>query len=131
MSRDDSAKADVGFPVQVLYGSETGTAEDVAEKVCSLLALADIPCQMNALDDINYSYLFSPTGPHVTAICIISTTGDGKPPVNMREFWKYLLQKKLGPQTLTNVQFAMFGLGDSSYDKYNAAARYLYILLFV
>ena len=116
-----SAAADA---VHVLYGSETGTAEDIAEKVCSLLTLAAIPCQMNALDDINYTELFTATADPITVIFIISTTGDGKPPVNMRRCWKYLLQKKLGAGTLGSMRFALFGLGDSSYDKYNAAARY-------
>lgn len=108
--------------VNVLYGSETGTAEDVAEKVCVHLERAGQAARMDALDDIDFSQLADSPLP-VTAVFVVSTTGDGVAPSNMRTFWNYIRQRSLPAHKLRHVHFAIFGLGDSSYEHYNAAAR--------
>lgn len=46
----------------------------------------------------------------------------GDPPDNMRRFWKLLLRKSLPPDSLAGVHYAVFGLGDSGYVKYNVRA---------
>ena len=51
----------------------------------------------------------------------------GKVPQNMSVSWRFLLQRNLPP--LPNLQFAVFGFGDSSYEKFNAAARKLFTRL--
>lgn len=38
-------------------------------------------------------------------------------PSNATAFWKSLLRKKLPPTCLSQLQFTIFGLGDSSYPK--------------
>ncbi|KAG8077822.1 hypothetical protein GUJ93_ZPchr0007g4101 [Zizania palustris] len=43
----------------------------------------------------------------------------------MKGFWRYLLQKKLGARWLEGVGYAVFGLGDSGYQKYNFPAKKL------
>ena len=50
-------------------------------------------------------------------ICVYTAQGD--PPENMRRFWRMLLRKSLSPGCLAGLQFAVFGLGDSNYPKYN------------
>lgn len=45
----------------------------------------------------------------------------GDPPDNMRKFWKLLLRKNLPPNVLSGVSYAVFGLGDSGYVKYNVS----------
>ena len=57
---------------------------------------------------------------------ITSTTGQGDPPDNMRNFWRFLLRRSLPSNSLQNMKYAVFGLGDSSYPKYNTCARKLY-----
>lgn len=54
---------------------------------------------------------------------MVSTTGQGDLPANATIFWKSLLRKKLPTHCLSQVDFALFGLGDSSYEKFNWAAR--------
>ncbi|KAJ1625932.1 flavoprotein-like protein, partial [Pavlovales sp. CCMP2436] len=58
-------------------------------------------------------------------VAICSTTGQGEPPDNMRGFWQFLRRRDLPPGALGGVQHACFGLGDSSYPKFNVAARRL------
>ncbi len=48
------------------------------------------------------------------------TTGDV--PDNMKEFWTFMLRKDLPANSLQNLRYAVFGLGDSSYTKFNAVA---------
>lgn len=43
----------------------------------------------------------------------------GDPPDNMRRFWKLLLRKNLPANILAGTNYAVFGLGDSGYVKYN------------
>ncbi|XP_068654281.1 NADPH-dependent diflavin oxidoreductase 1 isoform X2 [Aristolochia californica] len=58
-------------------------------------------------------------------IFIVSTTGQGDTPDSMKVFWRFLLQKNLGPMWLERVHYAVFGLGDSGYQKYNFTAKKL------
>lgn len=55
---------------------------------------------------------------YTIVIFVVSTTGQGDLPANARSFWKSLLRKKLPATFLNGVNFATFGLGDSSYPKY-------------
>ncbi|KAH0851232.1 hypothetical protein HID58_094900 [Brassica napus] len=58
--------------------------------------------------------------PHEDAILfVVSTTGKGDSPDSFKEFWRFLLQRNLGNSWLQRVRFAVFGLGDSGYQKYN------------
>ncbi|GMF33303.1 unnamed protein product [Phytophthora fragariaefolia] len=106
----------------VLYGSETGTAQDVAEFVQQRAFNRQLlDTQVAAMDAFPVAQL-----PRCAAVVfVVSTTGDGEAPENMRNAWRSLLRKTLGPQWLAGVRVAVFGLGDSSYAKYNAVARKL------
>ncbi len=58
-------------------------------------------------------------------VFIVATTGDGDVPTMMISSWKFLLRKDLPVGSLASLKFTVFGLGDSSYDKFNAAAKKL------
>ncbi|KAG7401195.1 NADPH-dependent diflavin oxidoreductase 1 [Phytophthora boehmeriae] len=107
----------------VLYGSETGTAQDVAEFVQQRAFNRQLlDTQVSAMDDFPVAQLLPQCS---TMVFVVSTTGDGEAPENMRRSWRALLRKTLGSEWLTGVRIAVFGLGDSSYAKYNAVARRL------
>lgn len=59
-------------------------------------------------------------------IFMVSTTGQGDPPDNMKNFWNFLLIKTLPSDSLSEANFALFGFGDTKYEFYNAPARKLY-----
>ena len=105
--------------LKVLYGSETGTAEDVSFQISRLVRVCSIPVRVASLEDYDVLDLPSET----VVLFIVSTTGDGDVPSAMKSFWKFLLQKQLASDSLKSLKFTVFGLGDSSYEKYNAAAR--------
>jgi sulfite reductase alpha subunit-like flavoprotein len=45
----------------------------------------------------------------------------GDPPDNMRRFWRFLLRKSLAADSLAATRYAVFGLGDSAYVKFNVS----------
>jgi len=119
-----AAALDGGLPrLLVLYGSETGTAEDVALSIQQLAANRALPdTQVAAMDAFPVAKLLPQCQ---LVVFVVATTGDGEPPENMRAAWRSLLRRSLPPHWLRGVRFAVFGLGDSSYAKYNAVARKL------
>eukprot|EP00854_Cymbomonas_tetramitiformis_P004570 gene4570-5593_t len=56
-----------------------------------------------------------------------SETGNaqGDPPESFKNFWRFLLRKSLPADSLSNLRYAVFGLGDSGYVKYNIVAKRL------
>ncbi|EMC99133.1 hypothetical protein BAUCODRAFT_31441 [Baudoinia panamericana UAMH 10762] len=106
----------------VLYGSETGNAQDVAEEVGQLIERLRFNTSVLDLDSIQLRDLVKPT----IVIFAVSTTGQGDFPQNARKFWKALLSSALKPGLLRKVRFASFGLGDSSYPQYNVVHRLLH-----
>ncbi|KAJ3016453.1 NADPH-dependent diflavin oxidoreductase 1 [Thoreauomyces humboldtii] len=59
-------------------------------------------------------------------IFICSTTGQGSEPTTMTRFWHFLLRKSHPRDILSHMHVAVFGLGDSSYPKFNFPAKKLH-----
>ena len=63
----------------VLYGSQTGTAQEVAERISRDAKRMHFQVKLSALDDYQVNNL-----PHEhLVIFVVSTTGQGDPPENM------------------------------------------------
>ncbi|KAF4471618.1 NADPH reductase TAH18 [Fusarium albosuccineum] len=111
--------------VLILYGSETGNAQDMAEELGRVCQRLHFKSRVEELDAIDLNALLQPR----FVIFVISTTGQGDMPHNSLLFWKRLLRKKLPPGCLGSVKYTTFGLGDSTYLKFvswfNWAARKL------
>ena len=105
----------------VLYGSQTGTAEDVAVGICRAVACVGQVPRCQPMDKYDVRELPNET----LVVCVASTTGDGEAPWSMRSFWATLRRRDLPAGALHKVQYAVFGCGDSSYPKFNAVARRL------
>ena len=107
-----------------LYGSQTGSAQEVAEVLGRDAERRDFKKEnilICSLDDYDRSLLIEE--PFV--VFVVATTGEGDPPDNMKMFWRFILRKGLPASVLQSLDFAVFGLGDSSYVKYNYVARRL------
>ena len=97
----------------VLYGSETGTAEDVAYRLHgTVMGGRAAGVRISSLDAYNVVNL--PMEKRGVVVFIVSTTGDGEAPTSMVPFWHFLLRKSLPANSLEGVTIAVFGLGDSS-----------------
>ncbi|PGH20336.1 hypothetical protein AJ80_03604 [Polytolypa hystricis UAMH7299] len=106
----------------ILYGSETGNSQDVAEELGRLAERLHFTTHVSELDAVKADSLKD----YSLTIFALSTTGQGDFPANGRVFWKSLLLKRLPPTYLEGVNFTLFGLGDSSYPKFNWASRKLH-----
>ncbi|OTB20039.1 hypothetical protein K445DRAFT_313843 [Daldinia sp. EC12] len=120
-SGDGAAKLE-NRRILILYGSETGNSQDLAGDIERLAERLHFRTQVQEMNDVELNTLLQ----YPLIIFVISTTGQGEVPKNARKFWKSLLRKRLPPNCLQQVNFTTFGLGDSSYSKYNWAARKLH-----
>lgn len=107
--------------MRVLYGSETGTAQDVAEQIWKSAQRKQLQSTVLSLDEYDMQNLSS----EQLIVFVVATTGQGDPPSNMKTFWRRLLGKSLRPDLLQNLKYGVLGLGDSSYSKFNFAAKKL------
>ncbi|XP_013114598.2 NADPH-dependent diflavin oxidoreductase 1 [Stomoxys calcitrans] len=105
----------------ILYGSQTGTAQDVAEQLWRSSKSYGFEGPVLPMDDYPVHKLVEES----LVLFVVATTGDGDEPENMRNFWKFLLRRSLPTNSLENLQYACLGLGDSTYAKFNYAAKKL------
>ncbi|CAA0814372.1 NADPH-dependent diflavin oxidoreductase 1 [Striga hermonthica] len=106
----------------ILFASQTGNAMDAAERLGREAERRGCPSvSVLSIDEFQPSNL-----PNKEAVIfVVSTTGQGENPDSMKSFWRFLLQKNLTREWLKGVHYAVFGLGDSSYQKYNFVAKKL------
>ncbi|XP_025112835.1 NADPH-dependent diflavin oxidoreductase 1-like isoform X3 [Pomacea canaliculata] len=106
----------------VLYGSQTGTAEDTANRIGREAKRHWFDVRVLALDAYPVAQLLK----EKVAVIVCATTGQGDPPDNMKIFWRFIMRKNLPVQSLSNLQYAVLGLGDSSYPKFNFVSKKLH-----
>ena len=100
--------------INIIVGTETGTAEYVADEIVNLLnehrldASITLTADLNELIESNY-----------WIICT-STHGAGDVPNNLQPLLKQLEQNKAD---LSQIKFIIIALGDSSYDTYCQAGK--------
>lgn len=104
--------------IKILVGTMTGTAELVADEIKGVIETeTDCDVQILPLDDLGIDVL---EGGGLFVVCT-STYGQGDVPDNAMTFYDNL--GKARPD-LSNVDFAVFGLGDSTYeDTYNFGGK--------
>ncbi|XP_055587326.1 NADPH-dependent diflavin oxidoreductase 1 [Uranotaenia lowii] len=106
----------------ILYGSQSGTAQDLAEQIWRDSKLYHLQGSVAAMDDYDIGRLIEER--FVVLVC--STYGQGEEPDNMKRFWKFLLRKSLPADSLCGMWFGVLGLGDSRYPKFNYVAKRLH-----
>ncbi|EDV28132.1 uncharacterized protein TRIADDRAFT_21380 [Trichoplax adhaerens] len=106
----------------VLYASQTGTACEVAERIGRDARRRYFSVKVTSMDDYDVTQLIHQN----LVIMVCATTGQGDEPDNMKQFWRFLLRRNLPTTSLCSLKFALLGLGDSSYQKFNFVAKKLY-----
>ncbi|KAI0819807.1 riboflavin synthase domain-like protein, partial [Trametes gibbosa] len=105
----------------ILYATETGTAQDVADRLARLCRGLYIRARVHSMDAYNPTELINE---HLV-IFVISTTGSGQEPRAMTPLWNMLLRADLPEDLFEDLAFSAFGLGDSAYEKFCWPAKLL------
>ncbi|SDI06207.1 flavodoxin domain-containing protein [Pseudomonas panipatensis] len=99
----------------ILFGTETGNAEMVADDVAEALG-ADYPTVVRDMSAFDPSELKADD----FHLVICSTYGDGELPNSAQPFFAALQQQR---PDLRGLRFAAFGLGDSFYQTFNRGSQ--------
>ncbi|MFT5904487.1 MAG: sulfite reductase (NADPH) flavoprotein alpha-component [Cryomorphaceae bacterium] len=97
--------------ITVLYGTESGNCEMLAEKISKAAKKKGHKAKLTNMSEISAKDLAGMD----TLFVIISTWGDGEPPETAETFYNELMK---GGIDLKGVDFSVCALGDTSYDKY-------------
>ena len=80
-------------PLLILFGSQTGTAEEVADRLAAESLRWHFVPRVVPMEEYDVARL--PAEPFV--VCVASTTGEGEVPDGMRPLWSFLLRRDLPP----------------------------------
>jgi len=96
-------------PLLVAWASQTGFAEELAERTAATLAGAGLDVRLRELADVDAATLAAT--PRV--LFVVSTTGEGDPPDPALAFVRDVLAM---PVALPALEFAVLALGDRGYE---------------
>ena len=123
----------------ILYATETGTAQDVADRLARVCRCLHIHARVHSMDAYSpVCCLSTAAAPPVIhditqaelinehlVIFVVSTTGSGREPRAMTPLWQMLLRADLPEDLFEDLHFAVFGLGDTAYEKFCWPAKLL------
>ncbi|MEK5134206.1 bifunctional cytochrome P450/NADPH--P450 reductase [Bacillus sp. FSL W8-0645] len=104
---DESKVKSHGTPLLVLYGSNLGTAQQIANELAEEGKAKGFDVTTAPLDDYTRQL------PDKGVVFIVTASYNGHPPDHAKKFVDWVTQEK--EQDLTNVTFAVFGCGDRNW----------------
>ncbi|MEM6759496.1 MAG: flavodoxin domain-containing protein [Pseudomonadota bacterium] len=104
-------------PVNVLYGSQSGNCEGLSKDLRKFAPSQGFEAKVQVLDDITPADLA--VMDHVTIV--VSTFGEGEAPDNASKFFAALMADGC-PAMPASLNYAVCGLGDTSYADFNKCA---------
>ncbi|KAK3085071.1 hypothetical protein FSP39_023835 [Pinctada imbricata] len=109
-----------GRQILIIYGTEYGFSEEVArnlhDRITSFNSTSgtlNVEFQPRTINAKHYSSIV--WDQETVCIVIISTSGDGVPPTDARDFYEFL--SKSSPN-MSHLKFCVLALGDSNYPQY-------------
>lgn len=109
--------APVQEAITLISASQTGNARRLAEQLRDALLAEKLKVNLVNAGD----YKFKQIAQEKVLIIIASTQGEGEPAEEAVALYKYLHSKKA--PNLSNTVFAVFSLGDTSYEKFCQAGK--------
>lgn len=99
----------VNKSVKILYGTHTGKSKTIAEKLAGRLSSGGVQVHVIGLDE----YKTRQIGQEKNLIFIVSTHGEGEPPIMAEDFHGFITGKR-APK-LPELNYSVLALGDKSY----------------
>lgn len=116
------ADGNVGTPptavrkISLVYGTETGNAKRLATQLATIARQQGVIARLQGLDQYRVNELEK----EEYFFVVISTQGEGEPPIPAKKFYEYLHQQKL---QLKGMKFSILGLGDTAYPQFCKTAE--------
>ena len=117
-SRAGTAQEPAKTALNILYGSQTGTAEAVCKDLKKFAATQGFDGSIEELNAVDPADLAAMN--HL--LIVTSTYGEGDPPDNATAFCEKLMAVD-SPALPATLNYSVLGLGDTSYAHFNRAAR--------
>ncbi|MEQ1587739.1 MAG: flavodoxin domain-containing protein [Cyclobacteriaceae bacterium] len=102
--------------ITILYGTETGNAKKLGYSFASSAKKKGISTKLMGLDQ----YRLTDLAKEEYFFLILSTHGEGEPPAAAKKFYNFIHEEDI---SLSNLKFAVLGLGDTSYPLFCKAAE--------
>eukprot|EP00056_Hartaetosiga_gracilis_P007511 m.109137 g.109137 ORF g.109137 m.109137 type:complete len:739 (+) comp12727_c0_seq2:123-2339(+) len=109
-----------GHDVVLLFGSETGTADDICRQLTRTLQENGVNCECYEMTKAEKSIDLRK---EPVIIIVSSTTGEGEPPENAVAFWKLLKTRTKESLNLSKQRYTVLGLGSTDYDNFCAMGK--------
>ncbi|XP_027717482.1 NADPH--cytochrome P450 reductase [Vombatus ursinus] len=112
-----------GRNIVVFYGSQTGTAEEFANRLAKdahRYGMRGMAADPEEYDLVDLSSL--PEIDNALAVFCMATYGEGDPTDNAQDFYDWLQETDVD---LSGVKFAVFALGNKTYEHFNAMGKYV------
>ncbi|MEM1375283.1 MAG: sulfite reductase flavoprotein subunit alpha [Pseudomonadota bacterium] len=102
--------------MNILFGSVTGTAENLARSAAKLARSRGHEVSITELDEVSMDDLSAMED----VLIVVSTYGEGEMPFNAEMFWDEI---EAAPPVLSGLQYGVLALGDTAYEQFCQAGK--------
>lgn len=97
--------------ISLVYGTETGNAKKLAAQLAAVAKKKGVNAKLTGLDQ----YRLADLAKEEYLFVVISTQGEGEPPLPAKKFYEYIHANQL---QLPDLKYSVLALGDTSYPLY-------------
>ncbi|OPB97038.1 sulfite reductase [Elizabethkingia meningoseptica] len=97
--------------ITLVYGTETGNSKKLATELAGIAKKKGIQVKLGDLSQ----YKPKDLAKEEYFFLVISTQGEGEPPILAKKFYEYIHENELN---LSNIKFGVLALGDSTYPQF-------------